>query len=302
MRRNGSVSVVITAYNVEECLDRAVCSVLDQTYRNLEIIIVEDCSTDRTGEVADRFRFLSNVHVRVIHNPHNMGAGKSRQTGLDNASGDWVMFLDGDDWLDSDCLERLVETADTYDADMCSCNLKIEYPGRTVVQDRGFQVLEGDNRFLRVMENPIKFLNYYIIRRQLFDLVKYCPRRFIEDSPVLLKLLYYSRRVVFAGFAGYHYFQRDSSLCGSASPVKRNIFTILAIMDVMMFFRRHCPEYIGKLKLLDGLYSEFMCLDGNLRLYGMDEECRKEYEFINRFKEDLTMACKKGKGKGKKGK
>lgn len=302
MEKNGSVSVVITAYNVEEYLDRAVCSVLDQTYRNLEIIIVEDCSTDRTGELADMFMFLSNVHVKVIHNPHNIGAGKSRQIGLDNASGDWIMFLDGDDWLDEDCLERLVETADTYDADMCSCDLKVEYPGRTVVQDRGFQVLEGDDRFLKVMEDPIKFLNYYIIRRQLFDRVKYCPRRFIEDSPVLLKLLYYSRRVVFAGFAGYHYFQRGNSLCGSASPVKRNIFTILALIEVIMFFRAYCPEYIGKLKLLEGLYSEYLCLDGNIRLYGLEDEYRQEYNFIYKLKEDLDMACKKGKGKGKKGK
>ena len=96
------ISVIIAVYNIEECVSRCVESVLSQTYINLEIILVDDGSSDRSGEICDSFL---DSRIKVIHKENN-GLSSARNAGLDIATGDYIMFLDGDDYIHEDMCEK----------------------------------------------------------------------------------------------------------------------------------------------------------------------------------------------------
>ena len=114
-------SVVISAYNVEEYLPGLLQDLLEQTYNNFEVILVDDCATDQTGEVAESylqaFRGKQADYV-VIHKPENEGLSMARNTGISHAAGDYILFLDADDGVEKTLLERLYHALDEQPADM----------------------------------------------------------------------------------------------------------------------------------------------------------------------------------------
>lgn len=120
------VSIVIPVYNDASTLDRAVESCLSQTCRDLEIIIVDDASDDGTAEIADGYA-SRNSHVRVIHHPKNLQLLEARRTGIAAATGEWILFLDADDWLDADVCERTLAMAREADADIVQFGIVPEY-------------------------------------------------------------------------------------------------------------------------------------------------------------------------------
>lgn len=111
------VSVLVPAYNVEKYLSKCVNSILRQTYRNLEVIIVDDCSPDGSGRIADELA-SKDPRVRVFHHEKNMGFSGARNTGLDHASGNYVTFVDSDDWIEPDYVEYLMQVMRRTDGDV----------------------------------------------------------------------------------------------------------------------------------------------------------------------------------------
>lgn len=110
------VSVIIPIYNVEKYLDRCIASVVDQTYRNLEIILVDDGSTDNSPAICDEWA-ERDERIKTVHKI-NEGAGMSRNAGMDNASGDYVLFVDSDDYIDLSAAEKCVEALKTDNSDI----------------------------------------------------------------------------------------------------------------------------------------------------------------------------------------
>lgn len=114
------ISVIIPVYNVEQYLDRCVQSVLNQTYRNLEIILVDDGSPDRCPQMCDEYARLDS-RIRVIHK-ENGGQSSARNRGLNVASGNYIGFVDSDDYIASDMYEMLLKCINNYDADIAMCD------------------------------------------------------------------------------------------------------------------------------------------------------------------------------------
>ena len=112
-------AIVITAYNVERYIEQSVASALNQTEK-CEVIVVEDKSTDGTLDILRRIKGIT-----LLENEENVGAGLSRRRGIDYASADYVMTLDGDDYIDLDFVKRLLATADATGADIVSGGVKI---------------------------------------------------------------------------------------------------------------------------------------------------------------------------------
>ena len=119
------VSVIIPVYNAEKYLKRCVDSILSQTFVDFELILVDDGSPDDSGKICDDYRCIDN-RVRVIHQ-ENQGVSGARQTGLDAASGDFVIFADPDDWIELTMLEELIEKAEAEDADVVICDMICEH-------------------------------------------------------------------------------------------------------------------------------------------------------------------------------
>ena len=111
---NKKISIIIPVYNTEKYLSTAIESALNQTYKNIEIILVDDGSTDDSGKICDEYA-LKNSNVEVIHSV-NMGPSVARSLGVESAKGDYVMFIDSDDWVDAAiCIVLIRQCADMYE-------------------------------------------------------------------------------------------------------------------------------------------------------------------------------------------
>lgn len=130
------VTVVIPVYNTKKYLEQCVLSVTGQSFRDIEVLLVDDGSTDGSAELCDSLA-KKDERVRVIHK-ENGGAATARNLGIDEANGEYVMFLDSDDWLDTDAVELLVKHADENTLDVVRFNYVREFEGRQLVKRNTF--------------------------------------------------------------------------------------------------------------------------------------------------------------------
>ena len=124
------VSVIIPVYNVKRYLKQCLESVISQTYQNIEIIIIDDGSTDGSGPICDRYA-ARDSHIRVIHSP-NRGLASARNLGLEKTGGAYIFFVDSDDWIELHAIETLVRAALKTGADIVTARNSVEYVGKTV--------------------------------------------------------------------------------------------------------------------------------------------------------------------------
>ena len=113
---NGDIiSIIVPVYNTEEYLDKCILSIMAQTYADFELLLIDDGSTDSSGSICDKYA-AQDSRVRVFHK-ENGGVSRARNLGIDNSKGDYLLFLDSDDWLASDTFEILHRTLEREDAD-----------------------------------------------------------------------------------------------------------------------------------------------------------------------------------------
>lgn len=256
---NKKISVITTVYNVGEYIDKTINSVLSQTFQDWELIVVNDCTEDDSIEKVQNF---IDERIKIINNEVNVGAGKSRQVGIDNASGDYIIFLDGDDWLKSDCLEQMYNAAVKEDADIVNCHIEIK---NAPIKNK---IFENEERFFT-------YLNNKLIKRSLFEKTNYSPLRLFEDINTLHRLLYLSTKVVKLDYVGYVYNIRPNSLTTSQENMyKYRIYEALAIMENVDFFEGLKFPYKHKYNnlLVFNLYYKYVSkIKGELKTEMFDE-------------------------------
>lgn len=244
--KNIKVSVVITAYNVEKYIKKAIDSVLNQTYKNIEIVVVEDCSTDNTLKIIkDLQKSNTTFPINLIQHKENVGAGLSRRDGIKASTGDFIMLLDADDWLNEDYIEHLVNKQKETDADIVGGGITYCYEDTDKFETKTFgtTVSEGFQKFMDYNDGKIVFLNNKIVRSTMYDTVEYCDRRYVEDTPVIMKLLYNANKVAYVNEAGYNYLQRNGSLCHDSSRWKHNLFCALCCAELIEWFKDKPEPY-----------------------------------------------------------
>ena len=227
-------AIVITAYNVERDIEQSVASALNQTEK-CEVIVVEDKSTDGTLDILRRIKGIT-----LLENSENVGAGLSRRRGIDYASADYVMTLDGDDYIDLDFVKRLLATADATGADIVSGGVKIlKEDGSWDATSYGNCVTEGRDKVAKFWGERIVFMNNKIIRKKLCDKVPYSDRRYIEDTPTIIPMMFFSNKVAYADTIGYTYRMRKESLTHTTNILKDVVFKGLCWIDLYEFFMKH---------------------------------------------------------------
>lgn len=117
MNNQPLISIIVPCYNVEQYLPKCIDSIINQTYKKLEILLVDDGSPDKSGEICDEYA-KKDIRVKTVHK-QNGGLVSARNAGYDVATGDWMMYIDGDDWLDADCCQIMLDSlADKPDVDI----------------------------------------------------------------------------------------------------------------------------------------------------------------------------------------
>ena len=279
------ISVVMSAYNAEKSIRKAVKSVMDsETAHELELIVVEDCSTDGTKDVLGGL--LADYGFTVIEHGRNMGAGQSRRDGIEAATGDYVITIDSDDWIAPDFLDKLAGKALETEADIVSGGVTIVYEdGYKEVKCFPEMVSEGMKKFGDYNKGKIIFLNNKLVRRSMYERVPYCTRRYCEDTPVIMQLLYFANMVVYADTQGYYYLQHDTSLCHSVSSFEDCLYKALCAKECIEFFADKEPEY----KRIIGIDQFFSYIDKIKATMPIDG-CPKN--LINEFSNIMTFFLK----------
>lgn len=256
------ISIVITAYNVEKYIRKAVESAASQKGEDIEVevVVVNDHATDNTEEILNEL-VKEYDNVRWIYADEiNVGAGKARKAGIKKSKGEYVLLLDGDDWLDDGFIDALAKKAVETGADIVSGGVTINKPdGSSEATCYGEFILKDDDKVTRFFGERIVFMNNKLIRRTLHDQVPYCERRFIEDTPTIVPQLYLANMVAYVNVAGYHYRMVETSLTHSSSQLKVGVYRALCVKDLMNFFKdkpRGGWCNIVNINVLHGLVSQ----------------------------------------------
>ena len=208
------ISVIVPVYNVEQYLERCVDSIINQTYTNLEIILVNDGSTDNSGKLCDELA-KKDERIRVIHK-ENGGLSDARNRGIEEAESDLVGFIDSDDYIDNDMYEILLKNLNNTDADLSMCALYDVYNNTPEAQVTNKETwkLSSEQAIKMVMEAKILSVTAVnkLYRKSLFTDLKFEVGKIAEDAFIMIKLLDKCEKIVATNEKKYYYVHRENSI------------------------------------------------------------------------------------------
>lgn len=234
------LSIVIPAYNIEQYIARCIDSLIQQTYNNIEIIVVDDGSKDNTPAILDEYA-LKDKRIKVIHKV-NEGVSIARLTGMKQCKGDYIGFVDGDDTVDSDMFELLMNNALKHDADISHCGYVMDFPDghSDKYYGTGKELLQNHNAGLNDLLSGqfiepglvIKIYKKELICKLLESNLMDKSIRNLEDLLMNYILFKESNLAVYEDVCKYHYILRKSS---AATGVSKNKLTdSLKVMKIIL--------------------------------------------------------------------
>lgn len=205
------ISVIIPVYNSEKYLDRCLSSILNQSYKDIEVIVVNDGSTDSSKEICQKY------DVKVIDSEHR-GLSAARNIGIEHANGEWLMFLDSDDWVSEDFCRIPLEAANRYDADLvCFRRYDVDEEGRPLKSDYAVNRPSGAVTHEEAVDYGEIVVWNKLYRREMFNGIRFPEGYVFEDLFVTHNLIYRAERPVLLLDKLYYYRHRKGSLSSQRS-------------------------------------------------------------------------------------
>ncbi len=269
MKTNPLVSIIVPVYNVEKYLERCLNSILSQTYRNLEIIIVDDGSTDTSPTI------LHSYHDPrlIIITKENGGQSSARNEGLKLATGKYVTFVDSDDWIHQNAIHTMVLTAEKFGADIVDVSYKVIHEGKGAFnyprKKTKIKAYDGDDcckqLYLSHVSNFVWAKLY--LKSKMFDdgIIRFPENRIYEDAAIMYKFMQRCRILVtLRGASFYYYFMRSNSSSHTRNLNHAN--DILTLIKELSLFCTNSPYWgVFCSKFLYGAYVYYLRLPKDIR-------------------------------------
>lgn len=252
------ISVIIPVYNVKDYLDRCIKSVLGQTYSDLEIILVDDGSTDGSSEICDHY-VGSDSRVKVIHR-ENGGLSEARNTALDHMKGAYLTFVDSDDFIHREAIERFYSVAKRFDADLIDCRMEYGCGSVFTAEDLDSEVqalvLEGSDVYFSIFARKHRKRMIpscsKLYRSSVFQDIRFPAGKIHEDEFVIHHVLGQCKRIVLIEDKLYYHYTREGSI-GTSKYSLRSLDALEAMED-----RRNYFEKMGDSRLLFLCYKDYL--------------------------------------------
>ena len=215
------ISIIIPVYKVEKFLDRCIKSVVGQTYKNLEIILVDDGSPDKSPAMCDEWA-AKDTRIRVIHKS-NGGLSDARNHGLDVARGDYVFFLDSDDYIHCETIEKLMGIIKSENADFSMCGLSRFFEGEdpaVETKDVKVDVIRNSQVIDNIYESSIPYIMIScakLFKKEIFDGLRYEKGRLHEDEFIIHHILARTKCFAVTNERLYYYYQHTASITRTVS-------------------------------------------------------------------------------------
>ncbi len=288
------ISVIVPVYNIEQYLDECIESIVKQTYKNLEIILVDDGSTDNSSNILDRWA-KQDSRIIVIHK-QNKGQGDSRNCGFANSTGEFISYIDGDDFVDEKYFEILIDAMISDNADMSGCRFY-----RNNLNTEGFRYpdLNKDYRFVATSEEFMEHLYndfgvFCVVWGKLYkrDVIvndMFSQLEVAEDARVMRGIAYRCNKISYLPDALYMYRDRPGSMM-----TKERVYTLDDQQKRMLWLDEDIAFYKKKNNdRLQALAEKAYCFNIYSDWKFFDKECRDFYK--DKYKEALKhMVFSKG--------
>lgn len=270
------VSIIVPVYNIEEYIDRCVKSIVSQTYRNLEIILVDDGSKDHSGAACDMWA-LQDSRIKVVHKS-NGGLSDARNAGINAATGQYIAFIDGDDEIHSEMIQRLYGIMQSSSADISMCRIQKYEPTR-IFASREFISDKDCAEMTSIEAIKALFLDKIdcsacpkLYKSSIFSEISFPIGKTNEDFAVMYKVFEKAEKIVYISDLLYHYIQREGSI--TTTPFNEKQFDKYDnCVEMMEYVMENLPQVIEEAKFyyykhtmyllkklcIDGLYKEYSC-------------------------------------------
>lgn len=238
------ISIIVPVYNVKEYMEQCIDSLINQTYKNLEIIVVDDGSTDESSQLCDQLKKKDN-RISVYHKS-NGGLSDARNYGLSYATGDYIGFVDSDDWISLSMYEDLMRMADKYNADIVSCgryihNSKKILCCRFTSIEKTYSSEKALKEILLSREIDVAMWDK-IFRADLFKDISFPVGENNEDIAIFYKLIGNANLIVHSGTIGYHYRKRQGSITHSRYSSQAATILLKHLYNLKQYIIENFPE------------------------------------------------------------
>lgn len=268
-----TISIIVPVYRVEAYLEACLDSILGQTHRNLQIILVDDGSPDGCGAICDAYG-AKDARIHVIHQP-NGGVAAARNAGLSAATGEWIGWVDADDWIAPDMFSYLLENALSEQADVCSCGRYEELAGSTGFYGTTEPALLDQKGAIRaLLESRVLDDALYdkLWKRELFQGIRFPEGKTYEDLATVYRLFCQAERILCLPEPKYHYRRRPGSIMADTSLPNR--------MNHYDFARQRYADLVGRWPEFQALLQE-RCLTAAVGIwcgfYHNPKNLRRQY-------------------------
>ncbi|MFJ7728161.1 glycosyltransferase family 2 protein [Neobacillus sp. NPDC097160] len=240
---NPAISIIVPVYNLEQYIKKCLDSILSQTFKDFEVIIVNDGSIDNSGSICNEIAYLDN-RVRVIHKK-NGGLSSARNAGIKIAKGDFLGFVDSDDYIDKDMYRVLYNLCKETNSDISICKFSREVKGKLINEQNEECKLEMDHD--EAMRQLFKGVLYRfsvcnkLFKKTCFENIQFPEGRIHEDLATTYKLFSNARKSVYTNYEGYVYVKREESILTSKFHGKR-MDALLGWSEILSFMGRNYPH------------------------------------------------------------
>lgn len=205
------ISVIVPVYNVEQYLQRCLDSIVGQACADLEILLIDDGSTDGSGQICDEYA-AKDDRIRVFHT-ENGGVSAARNLGLDEAKGEWIGFVDSDDWIEADMYECLLKRAEETGADVVECGIYLDYPNNTIEDTRAQFGATGTEAIRLLLKDKLVNMVWNKLYKNIcFSSIRFPVGRAYEDIAVTYRVFAVAYKVCTLKECKYHYQRRPRSV------------------------------------------------------------------------------------------
>lgn len=269
---NDLVSIIVPIYNVEKYLDRCIKSIVQQTYTYLEIILVDDGSPDQCPHICDEW-CKRDSRIRVIHKS-NGGLSDARNAGLSVATGEYIAFVDSDDWIHEQYVELLYRAVKEYNVDISACDVCLVYTEmkKNISNNPGVQVYETEQALNTLISGKIFRAVAWnkLYHRDLLEGEQFEIGRYHEDEFFTYRILGKVQKMVFISEELYYYFQREGSIMNSISY--KHLDSLDAYIDRIKYFENN----FSKLYKIDKMKFCVSCINFYQESFKLDNKEKKQ--------------------------
>lgn len=288
------VSIIIPIYNVELWLDECINSVVGQTYKNLEIILVDDGSTDKSGEICDKWKEKDD-RIFVVHKK-NGGLSSARNAGLDVISGEFVTFIDSDDYIANHAIETMVNEMIDKNVDLVRCAMNKVVDGKVIeskdiFKEKIYYKEEALDKFYLYQDGFCGSVCDKLFKASAFEKLRFPDGLNSEDYLVLLQIYYGIDSMYYDNKCFYNYRTRANSICTTKKITEHSFDKIKISNKVLELTKKKCPERINDAKIYQ-VISRFYTYSNTLPEEENKTKRKEWLDDLKSFKKIVNSSCK----------